>query len=109
LRLSDVEKFPGYGSTHCPPDEIPLNDPHHPNRQARDIDCFDDAAVFAAERQWAGDQKITEFDGGVTIEFTSTQYDKVLKWVLSCGCNAIPRKPKSLIDGWKWHVSEMRI
>jgi len=69
---------------------------------------FDDAAVFASERQRAGDQKITSIDGGVTIEFTSSQFDKVLKWVLSCGCNAVPRKPERLADDWKWHISEMR-
>jgi hypothetical protein len=72
------------------------------------IDCYEDAVIFATERQWAADQKITEIDGGVTIEFTSTQYHKVLKWVLSCGCTAVPRKPKKLVDDWKWHITEMR-
>ena len=72
------------------------------------IDCFDDAAVFASERQWAGNQKITTIDGGVTIEFTSSQFDKVLTWVLSCGCNAVPRKPERLTDDWRWHINEMR-
>jgi len=71
------------------------------------IDCFDDAAVFAAERQWAGDQKITGIDGGVRLEFTSTQTYKVLKWVLSCGCNVLPLKPQSLVDDWKGHAKEM--
>ena len=71
------------------------------------IDCYDDAAADASERQWAGDQKISEIDGGVTIKFNSTQYEKVLKWVLSHGCNAVPRKPKQLVDAWKWQVSEM--
>jgi hypothetical protein len=63
---------------------------------------------FAAERQWAADQKITEIEDGVKIEFTSSQYDKVLKWVLSNGCYAIPLKPKKLVDDWKWHVAEMK-
>jgi hypothetical protein len=64
--------------------------------------------VFASERQWAADQKITEIDGGVTVEFTSTQFDKVLKWVLSCGYNAVPQKPKKLVDEWKRHIREMK-
>ena len=72
------------------------------------IDCYGEAMVYATDRQWAADQKITEIDGGITIEFTSTQYLKVLKWLLSCGCNAIPRKPQKLVDEWTWHISEMR-
>jgi predicted DNA-binding transcriptional regulator YafY len=72
------------------------------------IDCYEEAVIFAAERQWAADQKISEFEDGITIEFTSTQYDKVLKWVLSCGCNAVPKKPKRLVDDWKRHINEMR-
>ncbi|MCL2193366.1 MAG: WYL domain-containing protein [Treponema sp.] len=72
------------------------------------VDCYGDAVTFATERQWAADQKIAEIDDGVRIEFTSTQYDKVLKWVLSCGCNAVPQKPRDLVDDWKWHLKEMR-
>jgi predicted DNA-binding transcriptional regulator YafY len=72
------------------------------------IDCYEEAVVFAAERQWAADQKINEIENGITIEFTSSQYNKVLKWVLSCGCCVIPKKPKKLVGDWKWHISEMR-
>ena len=72
------------------------------------IDCYGEAAVYATDRQWAADQKITDIKNGVTIDFTSTQYDKVLKWVLSCGCHAVPQKPRKLVDDWKWHISEMR-
>jgi predicted DNA-binding transcriptional regulator YafY len=72
------------------------------------IDCYEDAVIYATERKWAADQKITEGDEGITIEFTSTQYDKVLKWVLSCGCKAVPKEPQQLVDDWKWHVREMK-
>jgi predicted DNA-binding transcriptional regulator YafY len=72
------------------------------------IDCYEDAAIYAKERQWADDQKIIENDSGVSIKFSSTQYYKVLQWVLSCGCIAVPQKPKQLIDDWKWHVLEMQ-
>jgi predicted DNA-binding transcriptional regulator YafY len=75
------------------------------------IACFEDAAIYASERQWAADQKIVQktFAGkeGVAFQFTSTQYDKVLQWVLSCGCNAVPQKPKVLVDDWKSHVRKM--
>jgi predicted DNA-binding transcriptional regulator YafY len=72
------------------------------------IECYEDAVVYATERQWAADQKITEIDGGIKIEFNSTQYHKVLKWVLSCGCNAVPVKPLKLVNDWKLHIQEMR-
>jgi predicted DNA-binding transcriptional regulator YafY len=72
------------------------------------IDCYEEAIVFADERQWAADQKITENGDGITIEFTSTQYNKVLKWVLSCGCCVVPKKPGKLVDDWTWHIQEMR-
>jgi predicted DNA-binding transcriptional regulator YafY len=71
------------------------------------IDCYEDAVIYATERQWAADQKITDIDEGVSIEFTSSQYYKVLKWLLSYGCTAVPRKPKRLVDDWKKHIAEM--
>jgi len=72
------------------------------------INCYEEAAVYASDRQWAADQKITTIDGGLKMEFTSTQYHKVLKWVLSCGCNAVPVRPQRLVSDWKWHIQEMR-
>jgi predicted DNA-binding transcriptional regulator YafY len=72
------------------------------------IDCFGEAVNYATERQWAADQKITKRNNGVTIEFTSTQDYKVLKWVLSNGSDVVPRKPKKLVDEWKRHISKMR-
>ncbi|MDR1869417.1 MAG: WYL domain-containing protein [Treponema sp.] len=72
------------------------------------IECYEGAVIYASERQWAADQKITDIDGGIKIEFNSTQYDKVLRWVLSCGCNAVPVKPQKLVNNWKLHIQEMR-
>ena len=72
------------------------------------IDCYDEAAHFASERQWAADQKIIKNDDCITIQFSSTQYYKVLRWALSFGANAIPRKPKKLVDEWKWHIQELK-
>jgi len=72
------------------------------------IEIYEDSISFAEERQWAADQKITEKDDHINIEFTSTQYYKVLRWVLSCGCNAIPKFPKKLVNDWKAHINEMK-
>ena len=72
------------------------------------IDFYEEAIVYITERQWAADQKITDNDEGITIEFASSQYDKIKKWVLSFGCYAVPKKPKKLVDDWNWHVLEMR-
>jgi len=72
------------------------------------IDFYQEAVIFVSERQWAADQKITKIKNGARIEFTSTQHDKVLRWVLSCGCCAVPQKPKKLVDDWKLHIQEMK-
>jgi len=72
------------------------------------IEVYEDSIYFAEERQWAADQKITQKDDHINIEFTSTQYSKVLRWVLSCGCNAIPIFPKKLVSDWKIHIKEMK-
>jgi len=61
------------------------------------IEVYEDSIPFAQERQCTADQKITEEDDHVNIEFTSTQYAKVLRCVLSCGCSAIPKYPKKLV------------
>ncbi|MCL2007191.1 MAG: WYL domain-containing protein [Treponema sp.] len=87
------------------------------------IDCFGEAELYATERQWAEDQKIRKIKrkntsgngapetgvsgNGVCLEFKSTQYDKVLEWVLSRGQYAIPRKPKRLVDDWIREIKEM--
>jgi len=72
------------------------------------IDFYEEAVINISERQWALDQKIINNDEGITIEFSSSQYDKIKKWVLSFGCYAVPRKPQKLVDDWNWHVLEMR-
>ena len=71
------------------------------------IDCHGDAVIYATERKWAEDQKNKKIEDGITMEFTSTQFDKVLLWVLSNGCYAIPRKPETLVEKWKWHIRKM--
>jgi len=70
--------------------------------------CFyDESVLWVQERQWAEDQKIEKTNDGVVITFTSTQYDKVLEWILSRGCTALPLAPKTLVNDWRYHVTEM--
>jgi predicted DNA-binding transcriptional regulator YafY len=59
------------------------------------------------ERKWASDQKIEETKNGFIIEFTSTQYNRVLEWVLSCGTDARPHEPAVLAGEWERHVRGM--
>ncbi|GHV79236.1 hypothetical protein AGMMS49944_10270 [Spirochaetia bacterium] len=69
---------------------------------------YEASAPWVRERRWAGDQVIEETEDGTVITFTSTQYDKVLEWVLSRGCTAQPMEPQKLVEDWKWHINEMR-
>ena len=64
------------------------------------------AAIEIGDRKWADDQKIEAIkDGsGIIIEFTSTQFPKVLSWVLSYGMNARPVKPVELVKEWKENI-----
>ncbi|MDR2210943.1 MAG: WYL domain-containing protein, partial [Spirochaetaceae bacterium] len=71
------------------------------------IAFYDESAVWVRERQWAADQEIEETDDGVVIRFSSTQYHKVLEWVLSRGCTAQPLAPEALVNDWKRHAAEM--
>jgi predicted DNA-binding transcriptional regulator YafY len=67
------------------------------------------AARDIQNRLWAKDQKTTEMEDGegIIIEFTSTQYDKVLSWVLSFGSGATPIEPPELVEQWKENILEI--
>ncbi|GHV93493.1 putative HTH-type transcriptional regulator YobV [Spirochaetia bacterium] len=69
---------------------------------------FDEAFSWAKERKWAADQTIEETTYSVTVDFTSTQYEKVLEWVLSRGSNARPLEPPELVTDWKDTINEMQ-
>ncbi|GHU71923.1 hypothetical protein FACS189450_08760 [Spirochaetia bacterium] len=71
------------------------------------IAFYDESALWVRERHWAANQVIEEFDEGVKITFTSTQYGKVLEWMLSQGCRAIPFEPAKLVEDWKYHAAGM--
>jgi predicted DNA-binding transcriptional regulator YafY len=72
------------------------------------IAFYDEAAVWVRERQWTDDQKITESDEGLVIDFTSTQYNKVFEWIMSRGCAACPLEPEKLVEDWRGHIAKMR-
>jgi predicted DNA-binding transcriptional regulator YafY len=72
------------------------------------IAFYDYSIVWVNDRQWADDQKITETNNGIIISFTSTQFDKVLEWVLSRGCTARPLEPDLLVDIWREIIDEMK-
>jgi predicted DNA-binding transcriptional regulator YafY len=71
------------------------------------VEFYDEAAVWVRERHWADDQKIEDINGRVVIDFTSTQYTKVLEWVLARGCTARPLAPEKLVNDWRVHIEEM--
>jgi len=64
------------------------------------------AALSVQERKWAADQKIELLKNKdeIIIKFSSTQFEKVLAWVLSFGINARPIEPVELVNEWKKNV-----
>jgi len=72
------------------------------------IKFYEDSIVWVKERRWAADQKITDTRDGTVISFTSSQDDKVLRWVLSGGCKVQPLEPKGLVKKWRWHINEIK-
>jgi predicted DNA-binding transcriptional regulator YafY len=69
---------------------------------------YGDYVLWAKERLWAADQKIEDTADGVIIDFSGTQYGKVLEWVLSNGAWAVPLEPAKLVQDWEWNIEQMR-
>jgi predicted DNA-binding transcriptional regulator YafY len=69
---------------------------------------YDESRVWVSERTWAADQEIKESGDKVVIRFSSTQYGKVLEWVLSRGGSARPLEPAALVRDWRRHITVMR-
>ena len=72
------------------------------------IAFYDYSVMWVTDRKWADDQKITETEDGVIITFTSTQFEKVVEWVLSRGATARPLEPELLVNVWQTHIEEMQ-
>ncbi|GMO40453.1 MAG: WYL domain-containing protein [Termitinemataceae bacterium] len=71
------------------------------------IKFYAESALWIRERQWASDQQIEEIEDGIIIDFTSSQFDKVLQWTLSFGCDAKPIEPQELVDIWAANARKM--
>jgi len=65
------------------------------------IAFFNDGAMRIKERRWSADQQMKEPPDGVILSFTSAQYGKVLKLVLSNGRDALPLEPAELVRDWQ--------
>ncbi|GMO47161.1 MAG: WYL domain-containing protein [Termitinemataceae bacterium] len=85
------------------------------------IALYGSAVFLARERIWADDQKLAPKwvarpthspcsapPDQLIMSFSSTQYGKVLEWVLSHGCNACPLSPPQLVNDWKQHLKAMQ-
>ena len=73
------------------------------------IDFYGNACSYVKECVWADNQKITDYDDEekTRIEFSSSQWLKVLEWVLAQGENAVPISPDWFVDEWKSAVAGM--
>ena len=72
------------------------------------IAFYDYSVAWVNDRKWAEDQKITKADDGIIITFTSTQFEKVIEWVLSRGYTARPLEPEQLVNDWRFNIEQMR-
>jgi len=72
------------------------------------IAFYDYSIVWIKDRKWAADQKIAQADDGVIVTFTSTQFEKVIEWVLSRGYTARPLEPELLVNVWRDNIDKMR-
>ena len=74
------------------------------------IDFYNDSRITVKERIWADDQKITDLDDEekTRIEFSSSQWLKILEWVLAQGANAIPIEPEWFVEEWKGAIQGMK-
>lgn len=71
------------------------------------IEFYGNTQVWIKENKWADDQEIKETDEKTTLSFTSSQDDKILEWILSCGADAKPVAPENLVRRWKDKIAEM--
>ena len=71
------------------------------------IEFYGNTQIWIKENKWADDQQIEEGRGKTTLTFTSSQDDKILEWILSCGPDAKPVEPKAFVGRWKKKIQEM--
>lgn len=72
------------------------------------IRFYNESAAYISERKFAEDQRIKKMkDGSIIATFSSGQIYEILRFVLSQGSNAIPLKPKDLVEEWKNNIKIM--
>lgn len=73
------------------------------------IDFYGDACSYVKECVWADNQEMVDYtdEEKTRMSFSSTQWLKVLEWVLSQGANAVPVSPDWFVDEWKSAVGGM--
>ncbi len=65
------------------------------------------AKEWIKNHKWADDQTFTEDEDSTTITFTSSQFEKVSKEILSWGSQAQPLAPARLVKRWKDEIKAM--
>lgn len=73
------------------------------------IEFYEDVRPLVREIVLADDQKIYEEDqrGATVVEFSSTQWNKIVEWILSYGHRARPLEPDWFVDAWKDEIKKL--
>ena len=71
------------------------------------IEFYGNTQIWIKENKWADDQKIEEAANKTILTFTSSQDDKILEWVLSCGPDAKPLEPEAFAVRWREKIQQM--
>ena len=71
------------------------------------IEFYREVQVWVRENRWADDQVIEEKENKTVLTFTSSQDDRILAWILSCGADARPVAPKDFVQRWKDKIADM--
>ena len=71
------------------------------------IEFYGNTQIWISENKWADDQILETTENKTTLTFTSSQDDKILEWILSCGPDAKPIEPLDFVQRWKDKIREM--
>ena len=71
------------------------------------IEFYGNTQIWIKENKWADDQQLKETSDKTVLSFTSSQDDKILEWVLSCGADARPVEPPDFVQRWKDKIRKM--
>lgn len=71
------------------------------------IEFYGNTQIWISENKWADDQVLEVSENKTTLTFTSSQDDKILEWILSCGSDAKPIEPNEFVQRWKAKISAM--